>query len=52
MTSLLKNKTWTLVKRPTDQKVIGYKWIYKKKPSIPSVEAARFKARVVAKGYS
>ena len=32
--------------------MIGCRWIYKKKPGIPSVEAARFKARVVAKGYS
>ena len=52
MNSLQKNDTWTLVKRPTDQKVIGCKWIYKLKPGIPGVEAARFKVRVVAKGYS
>ena len=50
MTSL--NNTWTLVRRPTDQKVIGCRWIYKKKPDIPGLETIRFKARVVAKGYS
>ena len=52
MDSLRKNKTWILVKRPVDKKVIGCRWIYKRKPGIPGVEAARFKARVVAKGYS
>ena len=52
MDSLRKNNTWILVKRPVDQKVIGCMWIYKRKPCIPRVEVARFKARVVAKGYS
>ena len=46
-----KKQTWTLVTRPKDQRVIGYKWIYKRKSRIPGVEAARFKAQVVAKGY-
>lgn len=46
----MKNKTWIFVKRPKDQKVIGCKWIYKRKLSIPSVESTRYKARVVAKG--
>lgn len=50
MDSLSKNNNWTLVKRLTDQKVIGYKRIYKRKPRIPSVELAHLKARVVAKG--
>ena len=52
MNSLQKNDNWTLVERPTDQKVIGCKWIYKLKPGIPGVEATKYKARVVAKGYS
>ena len=29
MASLRKNKTWTLVKKPTNQKLVGCKWIYK-----------------------
>ena len=52
MDSLLKNKTRTIVKRPQDQRVISCKWIYKRKPGIPGVEATRFKAWVIAKGYS
>ena len=52
MDPLRKNNIWILVKRLMDQKVIGCRWIYKRKPGIPGVEAARFKARVVAKGYS
>jgi hypothetical protein len=38
--SLHKNQTWELVKLP------------KKKEGIPGVEDARFKAHLVAKGYS
>ena len=52
MDSLHKNETWTLVKRPENQRVIGSRWIYKRKPGILGVEAAMYKARVVAKGYS
>jgi len=52
MDSLKKNKTWYVEKRPKDQKIIGCKWIFKRKPGIPGVEPPIFKARVVAKGYS
>ena len=52
MDSLHKNRLWILVERLAGQRVIGSRWIYKKKPGIPSVKAARHKARVVAKGYS
>ena len=52
MESVEKNKTWILVNKPKDQKVVGCKWINKRKPGIPGVEQARFKARVVAKGFS
>lgn len=34
------------------KRVIGCKWVYKKKPGIPGVEDPRFKSRLVAKGYS
>ena len=52
MDSFHKNKTWILVKRPSDKKVIGFKWIFKRKPRILRVEPTRYKARVVAKVYS
>ncbi|KAL2498363.1 Retrovirus-related Pol polyprotein from transposon TNT 1-94 [Abeliophyllum distichum] len=31
MNSLMKNRTWTLVSKPKDQKVIDWKWVYKVK---------------------
>lgn len=52
MDSLVKNHTWTIVKRPKGQRLIGCKWIYKRKPGIPGVERPRHKSRLVAKGYS
>ena len=52
MESLHKNQTWELVKPPRGQKIIGCKWVFKKKEGIPSVESIRYKARLVAKGYS
>lgn len=52
MDSLIKNHTWTVVKRPKGQRLIGCKWIYKRKPGIPGVEDPRHKSRLVAKGYS
>lgn len=50
--SLDKNETWVLVNRPEKKRVIGCKWVYKKKPGIPGVEPPRHKGRLVAKGYS
>ena len=52
MSSLERNQTWKLVNRPPGQKVIGYKWVFKRKPGIPRVQLPRYKARVVAKGFS
>lgn len=49
--SLDKNETWIVMERLKDRKVIGCRWIYKRKPGIPGVEEPRFKGRVVAKGY-
>jgi hypothetical protein len=40
------------VKLPKGAKPVGCKWIFKKKEGILGVEDARFKVRLVAKGYS
>ena len=50
--SLEKNKTWILVTKPKGERVISCKWVLKRKPGILGVESARFKVRLVAKGYS
>ena len=52
MISLKKNKTWFLTDLPEDKKPIGCRWIYKRKPSIHGFEEARYKTRLVEKGYS
>ncbi|CAA7014375.1 unnamed protein product [Microthlaspi erraticum] len=52
MDSLIKNLTWILTNKPTDQKVIGCRWLYRLKPGIPKSELPRHKARLVAKGYA
>jgi len=44
MDSLLKNHTWTVVKKPVGERVIGCKWIFKRKPGTPGIEQPRFKA--------
>lgn len=50
--SLLKNRTWVLVKLPKGKKVVRCKWVFKKKEGTTGVEDVRYKARLVAKGYS
>jgi hypothetical protein len=49
--SLKKNKTWEIVDRPSDRKVIGCKWVLKTKLNSDGTIARR-KARLVAKGYA
>ena len=51
MDSLKKNQTWILVKQPEGKSIISCKWIFKRKVGIPGVEASRFKARLVARGF-
>jgi len=50
--SLYNNRTWKLAKPPKGQKVIGCKWVFKKKDGSPRVDATRYKACLVAKGFS
>ena len=52
MQSLHKNQTWELVELPKGNRVIGWKWVYKKKEEVLENEGEEFKARLVAKGYS
>ena len=50
--SLQKNCTWDLVVLPENKKRIQCKWIYKHKEGIPNIEDPRYKAHLVAKGFS
>ena len=50
--ALRKNNTWRLVELPKGQRVVGCKWIFKKKGEIPGVQKTRYKARLVAKGFT
>ena len=52
MTSLYKNCTWELVKRPKNRRIVGCKWIYRIKEGMSAAEPRRFKARLVVKGYT
>lgn len=52
ISNLMKNKTWVLVEKPANKRIVGCKWIYRKKEGIPGVEATRYKARLVAKGFT
>jgi len=46
MESLDRNQTWILVNLPKDSKVIGCRWVFRKKDN------EQYKARLVAKGYA
>jgi hypothetical protein len=48
--SIEANKTWTLVPRPRDRRVLGGKWVYKLKRG-PNGEVLRYKARWVVRGF-
>ena len=47
-----KNQTWDLAELPEDRRVVGCKWIFKKKSGLSSTEAIKYKARLVAKDYN
>ena len=51
MDMLQKRGTWKLVDRPKDRKVIGCRWVYVIKYG-PNGDILRYKARLVAQGYS
>ena len=52
MESPEKNITWDLVKLPKNKKPVCSKQTFKRKEGISPSESARYKARMVAKGYS
>ncbi|GKF90042.1 retrovirus-related pol polyprotein from transposon TNT 1-94, partial [Tanacetum coccineum] len=52
MDSLRKNKTWELVDHLAGQKLVSYKWLFKIKEGIEGVQKPRYKARLVARGFT
>ena len=51
MEYLHKNGTWDLVKLPKEKKAVCCKWVFKRREGILGVEEARYKVRLVTKGY-
>ena len=51
MDSLIEHDTWSLTKLPPGRKIIGSKWVFKVKLD-ENGEAARYKCRLVAQGYT
>jgi len=49
--ALEKNKTWDLVKLPVGKKAVSCKWVFTVKQN-PEGKVERYKARLVARGYS
>ncbi|GJY93252.1 retrotransposon protein, putative, ty1-copia subclass [Tanacetum coccineum] len=52
MSSLMKNHTWELVDQPPGQKLVSCKWLYKIKEGIEGIQKPRYKARLVARGFT
>nr|GEX76692.1 putative nuclease HARBI1 [Tanacetum cinerariifolium] len=52
MSSLKKNHTWELVDQPDGKKLVSYKWLYKIKEGIKGIHKPRYKARLVARGFT
>jgi hypothetical protein len=49
---LEKNSTWEVVSLPKKKKTINCKWIFKRKEGLSPNEPPKYKAMLVAKGYS
>lgn len=49
--SMHSNQVWTLIEPLPNTKIVGCKWIYKRKKDCDGKEQA-YKARLVAKGYT
>lgn len=50
MESLIKNDTWTLVRRPENAKIISCRWLFKVKRD-ENGDILKYKARLVARGF-
>lgn len=51
MDALMRNKTWEVVPRPDNRKIVDSRWVFKIK-RLANGEIDKYKARVVAKGFS
>ena len=51
MKSMYENNVWTLVECPNDRKIIGSRWVYKRKIGSDG-KISSYKARLVAQGYN
>jgi hypothetical protein len=51
MDALDKNEAWDIVELPAGRKLVGRKWLFKKKFNAQG-KVEKYKARLVAKGYS
>ena len=51
LSMIKKNKTWELIDRPQNRKVIGVKWVYRTKLNVDGL-INKHKARLVVKGYA
>lgn len=49
---MYKNKTWECVQKPIKAKVVGLKWIFKRKEDLLGIEEPRYKAKLVVKGFT
>uniref|UniRef100_A0A0D2ZRS5 Reverse transcriptase Ty1/copia-type domain-containing protein n=1 Tax=Brassica oleracea var. oleracea TaxID=109376 RepID=A0A0D2ZRS5_BRAOL len=52
MKSHQKNHTWDLVTLPSGRRDVTYKWVFKIKVEASSAERVKYKARIVARGFS
>lgn len=52
MKSLRHNITWVLISSPPNKKVVDCKWIFRVKEDLSSSKPIRFKASLVAKGFT